>query len=264
MCTLILGVEVLGPNSIFLGANRDESPERPAEGPGVLGAAPHVVGGRDSSAGGTWLAVREGRFAVALMNRRPTEPAPTGPASPLRSRGLLCLDTASAPTEGAFLDTALESLRRHAYAHCSLVGVGTDGEAWWIHVGGGSGPPRVSGIPRGWHVITHEDLDDRSEPRTRAVLDALGDWVPATAELAIERIARILRRHNGEGAESVCLHRDRFPTVSSSILALGALGEPPKYLHAAGPPCMTPYADVSHLLAGKVPASGGSAPAAKD
>ena len=263
MCTLILGVEVLGPNTLLLGANRDESPDRPAEGPRVLLDSPRVVGGRDRLAGGTWLAVREGRFVAALMNRRPPGSGPGGPAAP-RSRGLLCLETAAAPGDASFLDAALASFDGHAYGHCSLVGVGTDGEAWWIHVGGGSGPPRVSGIPRGWHVITHEDLDDRSEPRTRAVLDALGDWVPATAELAIERIARILRRHNGEGAESVCLHRDRFPTVSSSILALGALGEPPKYLHAAGPPCMTPYADVSHLLAGKVPASGGSAPAAKD
>jgi hypothetical protein len=253
MCTLILGVEVLGPNSLFLGANRDESPERPADGPAVLGAAPRVVGGRDRLAGGTWLAVREGRFAAALLNRRPVEGVATGAAAgsePLRSRGLLCLDTAAAPGDGAFLDTALESLRQHAYGHCTLVGVGTDGEAWWIHAGGGPGPPRVSGIPRGWHVITHQDLDDRSEPRTRAVLGALGDWVPATAELAIERIARILRRHDGEGAEeeSVCLHRDRFPTVSSSILALGALGGPPRYLHAPGPPCMTPYEDVSQLL----------------
>ena len=260
MCTLILGVEVLGPNSLFVGANRDESPDRPAEGPGILGGKPRVVGGRDRLAGGTWLAVREGRFVAALMNRRLSEGTEANEAT-LRSRGLLCLETAAASGEGAFLDTALAALQRDRYGHCSLVGVGTDGEAWWIHAGGGPGPPRVTGIPRGWHVITHEDLDDRSEPRTRAVMTALGDWVPATAELAVERIARVLRRHDGEGAESVCLHRERFPTVSSSILALGALGSPPRYLHAAGPPCMTPYEDVSHLLAGSPAGATGPRPA---
>jgi uncharacterized protein with NRDE domain len=256
MCTLILGVEVLGPNTLLLGANRDESPERPAVGPGVLVDDPRVVGGRDLLAGGTWLAVREGRFVAALMNRRPGE-QDRGDAGPLRSRGLLCLETATASGEGAFLDTALESFHRHAYGHCTLVGVGTDGEAWWVHAGGAPGQPRVTGIARGWHVITHEDLDNRDEPRTRAVLDALGNSVLPTAEIAVERIASILRRHDGNGDASVCLHRDRFPTVSSSILALGALGRAPRYLHAAGPPCVAPYVDCSHLLAGKAAGAGG-------
>ena len=248
MCTLILGVEVLGPNTLLLGANRDESPDRPAEGPRVLLDSPRVVGGRDRLAGGTWLAVREGRFVAALMNRRPPGSGPGGPAAP-RSRGLLCLETAAAPGDASFLDAALASFDGHAYGHCSLVGVGTDGEAWWIHGGVEAGPPRVNGIPRGWHVITHEDLDNREEPRTRAILDALGDSVPPTAEAALERIAHLLREHGDGGGAPVCLHRNRFPTVSSSLLALGALG-PPRYLHAAGPPCVTPYVDRSELLAG--------------
>src|SRR5262249_29501637 len=69
MCTLILGVEVVASGSVLLAANRDEDPARPADPPGVLSESPRLVGGRDRRAGGTWLAVRERRAVVALLNR---------------------------------------------------------------------------------------------------------------------------------------------------------------------------------------------------
>jgi transport and Golgi organization protein 2 len=261
MCTLILGVEVLGPNTILLGANRDESPRRPAAGPGVLSETPRVVGGKDLLAGGTWLAVREARFVAALLNRRPAAgpggagadaAGGAGSGTP-RSRGLLCLETAAAEAartplqDRSFLDAALASVERNAYAPCTLVGVGTDGEAWCVGPGEGGGAPRVEPIPRGWHVITHSDLDDPAEPRTKALLDSLGDRVPPSVDTAVEQIANLLRGHGEGGARAVCLHEDPFPTVSSSILALGYVGRP-RYLHAPGPPCMTPYEDFSALL----------------
>ncbi|HEX3113322.1 MAG TPA: NRDE family protein, partial [Candidatus Eisenbacteria bacterium] len=85
MCTLLIGIDVLGPGTAVLGANRDESPERATQGPGILVASPRVIGGRDLVAGGTWLAIRDARFVTALMNRRPH---PGDPTDALRSRGL--------------------------------------------------------------------------------------------------------------------------------------------------------------------------------
>ena len=64
MCTLILARDVLGPRTILIGANRDERSSRPSAPPGVLRSEPRVVGGMDRQAGGTWLAVREGRAGV--------------------------------------------------------------------------------------------------------------------------------------------------------------------------------------------------------
>ena len=245
MCTLILGLGILGPGSLLLGANRDESPDRPTEEPGILVASPRVVGGRDLLSGGTWLAIREGTFATALMNRRPV-PGDTRDPKTFRSRGLLCLDVAAqgGTPDASHLDIALRLVDRDAYAPCTLVGVGLDGEAWALQTG--IGPPRIQPIARGWHVITHQDLDDAGEPRTRWIYEDIREKRPATVDQAVELMSEHLRSHGKGGAPEVCLHRDTFPTVSSSLIALGEGG--PRYLHAQGSPCMNAYRDETSLL----------------
>jgi len=241
MCTLILGLGILGPGSLLLGANRDESPRRPSSDPAVLVETPRVVGGRDLVSGGTWLAIREARFVAALMNRRPSAGDTRDPKT-LRSRGLLCLDAAAAASH---LDAAVRLLRRDSYAPCTLVGLGVDGEAWAIQAG--PEEPRAHPIARGWHVITHQDLDDPHEPRTRWILDDIAEKRSGTAEEALDLMTGYLRWHGDESRPAVCLHREAFPTISSSLIALGAPGGP-RYLHAPGPPCVTPYRDYTPLL----------------
>jgi hypothetical protein len=277
MCTLIAGVGILGPRTLVLGANRDESPERASAAPGVLLERPRVVGGRDLVAGGTWLAIREARAVTALMNRRPT-PAPASPPIPSiptapprasvgapRSRGLLCLDAAAAgprsdaphtidPGTGerhpARLHAALSLIERHAYAACTLVGLDVEEPSWALFAEAGT-PPRVRMLESGWHVLTHAEVDDPAEPRTAWLLERLKGFGPRDAGEALDGIAALLREHGDpdRGVPGVCLHRERFPTVSSSLIALGALGTP-RYRHAAGPPCTTPYDDASGLLCG--------------
>lgn len=265
MCTLIAGIAVLGPGTLLVAANRDEAPDRPSAAPAVLRERPRIVGGRDLVAGGTWLAVREGRFVTALMNRRASPPSgepPRAPAAPLRSRGLLCLDAAAAPPSSdapetldpgtgerypARRDAALRVLGRDRYGPCTLVGLGTNGEAWAIRTGDG-GPPAATELAPGWHVVTHVDPDDASEPRTAWLLGELRGYEPAEAGEALDRLGALLRRHGDAGdAPPICLHRVRFPTVSSTLLSLGAAGAP-RYLHAPGPPCVTAYVDRSDLI----------------
>jgi hypothetical protein len=106
----------------------------------------------------------------------------------------------------------------------------------------------ITPIGDGWHVITHEDLDDPTEPRTNALRHRLRGVRPKNVDEAIAQIQALLRGHGENGDPPVCIHRNHFPTVSSSLLALGGLG-PSRYLHAAGPPCVTPYEDFSALLA---------------
>ncbi len=225
---------------------------------------PSVAGGRDLLAGGTWLAVREARFVTALLNRRPAEvagAAATSATAPLRSRGLLCIDAATAgpatdasvaidPATGdpypARLDAALRVIGRDRYAPCSLVGLEAGGASWVITLHPHE-EPRASILSPGWHVITHGEMDDPDEPRTHALLARLKGKRPLSAEEGFELLSGLLRTHDDSGGPAVCLHRERFPTVSSTLLSLGLPGRS-RYSHAGGPPCATPYEDHSELL----------------
>jgi hypothetical protein len=270
VCTLILGLGVAGPETLLVGANRDESPGRPSAGPALFRERPSVVGGRDLLAGGTWLAVREGRFVTALLNRRPpaggaagdSEAGAAAAAEPFRSRGLLCLEAAALgppfdapaaidPATGdpypARLDAALRLAGRARYAPCSLVGLESGGPSWVVTIGPGE-EPRGAVLEPGWHVITHAEMDDPGEPRAWALLERLRGEGPQGMAEGLELIRGLLGDHGEDGSPPVCLHRERFPTVSSTLLALGR-GLVPRYEHASGPPCVTPYEDFARLLA---------------
>lgn len=252
MCTLILGVDVTGPHTVIVGANRDEDPARPSDPPGVLRHEPRVVGGRDRRAGGTWLAVRAARALVAMLNRRDDGTAPQGP----RSRGLLALETAGAgavgaPLEGralarAALDHALAGLQTDAYAPFSMV-FAAPGASWMIAYQPGR-PPRVADIPAGWHVLTHAELDDPAEPRAARLLGEIAAWRPPSLEHASLGLAERLREHGGPG-DAVCIHEGRMVTVSSSRvwLAPGAA----RYVHIEGRPCVGAESDLTPLLTGE-------------
>jgi hypothetical protein len=280
MCTLILGRGVMEPGTVLLGANRDERPERPSDPPGMLASSPHVVGGRDAEAGGTWLAIRDGRAVVAILNRREGLEAP---GAGRRSRGLLALDVASAPTDFAFaLDPAEERhelMRRirdvsgpglaHAalcrafaalweadYAPFSLVYAAP--EAAWLLTLGADRRPRCRTIPDGWHVLTHQELDDPSEPRTARLMYELAYFRPLSLEKAFQRVGDLLRSHGaGRGVAHpdpvppVCLHDGVMRTVSSSMVFLAP--DRARYLHAQGRPCEKRFEDLSSMLLAPVP-----------
>ena len=244
MCTLILGRDILGPGTVLLAANRDEQPRRPTDPPRVLVERPRVIGGRDRQAGGTWLAIREQRAALAILNRRETA-RPTGAnLAARRSRGLLAIDVAVAQGE-PLADTALQvaraALAEAAYAPFTLVFAAPD-SCWALAHDGER--HRHQEIPSGWHVITHQDLDDPSEPRTAYVLGQLAGWQPRSPEEAERRALELLARHE---APRVCLHDGPMVTVSSSLVRISAGGA--RYLHAEGRPCEVPYRDLAGLLA---------------
>ncbi len=278
MCTLIIGRDVVLPGSVLLAANRDEDPGRLSDPPGVLSGAPRLVGGRDRHAGGTWLAVREARAVVAILNRRDPSGEPASPAHDDRSRGSLVLEVAAAgeeePSGSATAANSLEplhataggglsraALRRAAaalaaarYAPCTLLFASP--QACWLMALESDGAPRFEPLASGWHVLTHADLDDPREPRTARLTRDLAGFTPGSLEEAEQRLDELLRSHgdSAAGVPAVCLHEGRMVTVSSSSVWL-APGEA-RYRHAEGRPCEHMFVDQSHLLREPVPGGG--------
>ncbi len=243
MCTLVFGRDVFGPGTIVLATNRDEDPARGSEGPQVLRDAPRIAGGRDRVAGGTWLALRApaaGRPAgvAMLLNRRDPDPGAPG----RRSRGLLTLDVAAA-------DDPLVCARAEAatgrYAPCSLVWLAPDA-AWLLAIRAGE-PATVEPIAPGWHALSHFELDDPADARTAWLAERLRAFAPADREAAERGLHALVTAHGEGGTPAVCLHAGRAPTVSSARVAIDPAGV--RWAHAPGPPCTTPFADASGLLA---------------
>lgn len=248
MCTLIIGRDVLGPGTVLIAANRDEDPARPSDPPRVLHERPRLVGGRDRTAGGTWLAVREGQAVVALLNRRDRSGGPAPPEPGRRSRGMLPLDVAGAD-EGGFREVAESAVARDRYAPFTLV-FASSTSCWLMYHDGDAPSATASAVPiaPGWHVLTHADLDDASEPRTARLMRELGGFAPRSTAQAEARLIGLLRSHGDAdaGIPAVCLHEGRMVTVSTSLVWL-APGEA-RYRHAEGRPCEHPLVDYTHLL----------------
>jgi hypothetical protein len=219
-----------------------------------------VIGGRDRRAGGTWLAIRERRAIVAMLNRREAAPVPTSPGSP-RSRGLLALEVAAASGDGSgrsapLADAALGVLRDAVsgvrLAAFTLAFVSPD--ACWVASHDGGSAMRVTPIPAGWHVLTHADLDDAGEPRTARLLRELEGFRPRTLDEAerglFQRLALHARPPSGAAPAlpAVCIHDGRMVTVSSSLVCLTRAEA--RYRHLEGRPCERHASDHSDLLSG--------------
>lgn len=87
MCLIVVCVGATPHYPLIVAANRDEQHARPAMSAAWWAESPHVLGGRDLKAGGTWLAVdRAGRFG-AVTNIRDLDGRPAR-----KSRGSLVVD----------------------------------------------------------------------------------------------------------------------------------------------------------------------------
>ena len=83
MCLILLAYDRRSARPLVIAANRDEFYARPAHPARYWDGAPHVFGGRDLEAGGTWLAVSTGGRFAALTNYTDFDL----PVSPAASRG---------------------------------------------------------------------------------------------------------------------------------------------------------------------------------
>jgi uncharacterized protein with NRDE domain len=253
MCTIAILFHV-ADLPLIVAANRDELYARPTRPPEVLG--PSIVGGVDALSGGTWLAVhRAGRFA-AVTNQRAMDPPPVG----LRSRGLVVRELAATADPDAYL----AELDPRLYASMNLVWGNAD-RVRTAYLRRETGEKSLEDLPPGVHVLCNDRLGSTEFPRgdrlhaaitavlaqghswpalSRRIQTALGDHAHAPLDATPPSH---LPRELAHELTATCIHTERYGTRSSTLLAIG-LDRVHAYLHADGPPCVTPFLDLTELL----------------
>lgn len=256
MCTIaiLFGVAEF---PLILAANRDELYARVAREPQVLASAPRVVGGLDVVSGGTWLAFRaDGRFA-AVTNQRALEPLAPG----LRSRGLVVRELAAAEDQ----DAHVAALDPQHHANMNLVW----GDADHVSIAylRRTGSKEIVSLPHGVHVLCNDRLGAPGFPRaerfaiavdralaeapgwpmlSRSLASALGDHTRVPADqVPPSHLPPAIARE----LTATCIHSESYGTRSATLAAIDH-GAVPAYLHADGPPCVTPFVDHTSLLEG--------------
>jgi hypothetical protein len=222
MCTVVV---LIRPHQILLAANRDERTDRQWDPPAAWWPDhPGVIGGRDCSAGGTWMAINRHRVFATVLNR----PGTLGPATGKRSRGDLPLMALEHPTAATAAE-AMTRLDASLWRGFNMVIADRTG-AWFIR-SVGHDHPTAEALPTGISMVTACDPNDLASPRVACHLPRF-----QAAEPSWEGWHPILSDRRGEPAEQLNITpRAGFGTVSSSFVTIPANGHP-RWLFAAGPP----------------------------
>ncbi len=244
MCTLAIYFQSTGDYPVVIAANRDEFLERPAADPTTLLEHPHVIGGKDLKAGGTWLGISQNGIVAGLLNRR----AENGGNPNARSRGLLCLDALRRSTAREAAEFASRE-RGSDYNPFNLLIVSRT-EAFVAYNRGAS--IEVVEIKPGLHLLSNLDLNDFECPKISASYGkfaALGNREDFQRDPVGNRSAlgALLADHNTQldsrtgRPNALCLHLDNYGTRSSSLIFLAADSTEIAHYFAPGPPCVTAY-----------------------
>ncbi|MGB0060085.1 NRDE family protein [Candidatus Binatus sp.] len=244
MCTLAIYFRATRDCPVVIAANRDEFLERAAGDPTTLLENPHVVGGKDLKAGGTWLGISENGIVAGLLNRR----AENGGNPDARSRGLLCLDALRRRTAREAAEFASRE-RGSAYNPFNLLMVSRD-EAFVAYNRGAS--IEVVEIKPGLHLLSNLNLNDFECPKISA---SYGKFAELGSREDFQRdpiahraaLGALLADHNTQldarsgRPNALCLHLENYGTRSSSLIFMrGDTAEIAHYF-APGPPCRTAY-----------------------
>lgn len=244
MCTVILLRRPGHTWPLLLAANRDERLDRAWDPPEAWWPThPGVIGGRDRTAGGSWMALGPSGVVAAALNR----PGSLGPEAGKRSRGELPLMAAAEPS-AADAASRIAALPAGEWRPFNLV-IADAARAFFLR-GLGSAHPDVVELPPGVTMVTAHDPNDLSSPRTRRHLPrfraapapdpARDDWSAWAALLA----------DDGQDPDSGIASALNVPpvggfgTVCSSLLALGPAGAG-IWRFCAGRPGSAPFTPVA-------------------
>jgi len=242
MCTLIAARQ---GRRVVVAFNRDERLDRPTSPPQRLLEDPVAVGGRDDQEGGTWFGVARNGFFCGVVNRSEEEPRDPG----RRSRGLLVLDVLRAGAVDA-AGRALAIADSRLYNPFFLL----FGDAGALRLVTGGGRLDALGIEdraEGAHVWVSGPDPRSCEQRRRLVQTALPGLLARPWPGLVAGLERLLAAHDEQAPlGATCVHTAVYGTRSSTIVSIEE-GTVREYLHADGPPCTHPFADVRQLVQGE-------------
>ena len=252
MCTIaiLIGVTEI---PVILAANRDELYAREARPPERL--ADGIAGGVDVQSRGTWLAVnRVGRF-VAVTNQVALATPPPG----LKSRGTIVRELAAAPDPDAYV----AAIDPREYASMNLVWGDAD-NVRIAYIRREQATREIHTLPRGIHVLANDRLKSPGFPRAERLEHQIAALANKSWPELWPRLAQLLGDHTRVDLADVppshlppelareltatCIHSPLYGTRSSTLVAIDH-GRVAAYLHADGPPCVTPFVDRLELLA---------------
>jgi hypothetical protein len=243
VCTVIVLIRPGEAWPTLIAANRDERLDRPWDPPQAWWPEhPGLIGGRDRSAGGTWMAISPAGVVAAVLNR----PGSLGPAPDKRSRGqlpLLALDGSETAAAAARIVAGLPAAEWRPFNM-----IVADRRGAYFLRGTGAGRPESVPLPTGISMVTAHDPNDLSSPRTRRHLPRFrearppdpgredwSEWATLLADDGYdESVAESLRVPPVGG----------FGTVSASLIGIGATGEV-QWRFAAGPAGAAPFRPVA-------------------
>ncbi len=244
MCLLLLLHRVAADWPVVVAANRDEEYTRESLPPLRWPDDPAIMAPLDVRAGGTWIGVNQHGLLAGITNR----PATT-PDLRRRSRGLLCRDALRARSAQEAARHVEREARREAYNPFNVLVA--DGERAFVVHGSEAGPETVD-LPPGVHVLTNfHDVDSLFLAEVIARFDPVTVARSESTDRIITHVAAICRDHEVRvpGDRAICKHLGSRGTVSSTIALLPAgSSKHGRFLYSDGPPCVTPYRDLSSLL----------------
>jgi hypothetical protein len=199
---------------LLLAANRDEMLARPWLPPASHWVdQPETVGGLDTLAGGTWLAVNAAGVVAGVLNRTGS----LGPQTGKRSRGelpLLALRHASAAAGAAAL-AELDAAEWRSF-NCVVA----DSDAAFFVRGLGAGPVTSVPLSPGFNLVTASDPNDLTQKRVARYLP-LFHAAPAPEPPDWGVWPALLADRTGPIEAALCVpETNGFGTASSMLIAL--------------------------------------------
>jgi uncharacterized protein with NRDE domain len=237
MCLLAVVYGLVEDAPVIVGANREEAYHRGGLPPRILVGPCRSIAGIDPYAGGTWLGVNERGVLVAVTNRRKSQIPPQP-----RSRGLLARDLLGFPSAAEAEAHAVAELSADRYAGANFLCADRQ-SAVVLHAGDEFERRQLD---PGIHVLTAGDINDTDDPRLAYALGWLRGRQFHSAAEAVNALQDLCSQSGG--TPSMVLRGPAGGTVSSTVVALRPSLQQSIYLHAQGPPDVTPYQDFSSLL----------------